>query len=419
MRSSFFVGRADGRKGVGQDMLQQSSARAKVPDIDWRPLGPLLVNAVMVHTVVGIIRVATSYRTVELDLSILWLGVISAGFALLPVFSAVTLGRYIDRGNDSRAAWIGSFLIMLSALGFWAAPLSGVQLLAFTVLLGFGHMFCMASQQMLAVRCATPRGREAAFGHYMVAVSSGQGLGPFIVGWVGGGSTVPSTGSLFAIGFAASVLCAAVAFTLRPATRSLTGQAEIPVIGVDALVRLPGMTAVLTASVVTVTSLDLLIIYLPLIGAERHVDANDIGALLAVRSIAALVARLFYARLMFLLGRLALTLISISVAATAFAVLAVPSLPLMYLAVTAVGIGLGIASTTTLSGIVDLAPMEARGTALSLRITGNRVGQVLLPFLASLVATATGTAGILLVIASTLAASGTAVRLSWRQSREL
>ena len=93
----------------------------------------------------------------------------------------------------------------------------------------------------------------------------------------------------------------------------------------------------------------------------------------------------------------------------AFAVLAVPSLPLMYLSIITVGLGLGIATTTTLSGVVDMAPAEARGTALSLRITGNRVGQVLVPFLASLIAVAAGTAGILLVIALTLGASGTAV----------
>jgi MFS family permease len=402
-----------------ENMLQQSPARSAEPDIqpdiDWRLLVPLLANAVMVHTVVGIIRVTTSYRTIELDLSILWLGVISAGFAILPVFSAVALGRYIDRGNDSRAAWIGAGLILISAAGFWAWPLSGLHLLAFTVLLGFGHMFCMASHQMLAVRCANLRGREATFGHYMVAVSTGQGLGPFIVGWLGGSATVPSTGYLFGIGLVAAVLFQAVAFTLRPAPPALARDAANPVVAVGTLVRLPGMLAVIAASVVTVTSLDLLVVYLPLIGAERHVDANDIGLLLATRSVAALVARAFYARLMVLLGRLWLTLLSIFVAAAAFVVLAIPSLPWMYLAIVAIGLGLGIGSTTTMSGIVDLAPAQARGTALSLRITGNRVGQVLVPFLASLIAAATGMAGILLVIAFTLAASGTAVRLSARQ----
>src|SRR5579863_1951509 len=237
-------------------MLQQTPARPAEPDIDWRLLGPLLVNSVLVQTVVGILRVTTSYRTVELNLSIVWLGVISASFALLPVFSAVTLGRYIDRGNDSRAAWIGAGLIMISAVGFWAWPLSGMYLLAFTAVLGFGHMFCMASQQMVAVRCANQRGREAAFGHYMVAASTGQGLGPLIVGWLGGSATVPSTPSLFAIGLAVAIVGQAVAFTQRPAPRPPARDAQRPVVSVGTLLRLPGMLAMITASVVTVTSLD-------------------------------------------------------------------------------------------------------------------------------------------------------------------
>ena len=48
-------------------------------------------------------------------------------------------------------------------------------------------------------------------------------------------------------------------------------------------------------------------------------------------------------------------------------------------------------------------------------IVPGLTGQVLVPFLASLIAVAAGMAGILLVIAFTLAASGTAVRLRWRQ----
>ena len=114
---------AVGKPGREQ-MLQQSPARA-APDIDWRLLAPLLANAVMVHTVIGIIRVTTSYRTIELGLPVVWLGVISAGFALLPVFSAVALGRFIDRGNDSQAAWIGAALVLISAAGFWAWSASG------------------------------------------------------------------------------------------------------------------------------------------------------------------------------------------------------------------------------------------------------------------------------------------------------
>ena len=81
-----------------------------------------------------------------------------------------------------------------------------------------------------------------------------------------------------------------------------------------------------------------------------------------------------------------LTLVSSLVAAGAFVLLAVPSLPVMYVAAIAIGLGLGIASTLTLSGVADIAPPEARGTAMSLRITGNRIGLVLMPFIAGVVA---------------------------------
>jgi hypothetical protein len=62
--------------------------------------------------------------------------------------------------------------------------------------------------------------------------------------------------------------------------------------------------------------------------------------------------------------------------------------------------------------VVDRTPVSARGTANSLRIMGNRIGQVSLPFGASLVAAATGVAGILVMIALSLAASAAAVQVS-------
>src|SRR5258708_4262366 len=100
-------------------MLQQSPVRAAAPDIDWGLLAPLLANAFVVHTVIGIIRVTTSYRTIELGLPILWLGVISAGFALLPVFSAVALGCLLDRGTGSRAAASCRVSVLMSCAGRW------------------------------------------------------------------------------------------------------------------------------------------------------------------------------------------------------------------------------------------------------------------------------------------------------------
>ena len=109
-------------------------------------------------------------------------------------------------------------------------------------------------------------------------------------------------------------------------------------------------------------------------------------------------------------GRRPLTLGSSLFAAGAFALLAVPSLPMMYVAAIAIGLGLGIASTLTLSGVAEYSPPQARGTAMSLRITGNRIGLVLMPFVAGVVAAGTGVLGIFLLNALTLAVCAVALQ---------
>jgi len=178
----------------------------------------------------------------------------------------------------------------------------------------------VAAQQMLCVRSASEQGREVAFGHYMVAVSIGQGLGPLLVGWVGGGVTVPATAPLFMVGVIMAALCVGVALAIRPAPQQAE-RSDAPAVPLAELLRRPGMSAVLIASVVTVTAGDLLVIYLPLLGAERNIEASHIGLLLTVRAAAALVARVFYARLIQAVGRLPLTVVSTLVGAAAFALM--------------------------------------------------------------------------------------------------
>ena len=392
-------------------MTEEPSAR-RLPkgDLDHRLLIPFLAHVTLIQTLTLVIRITTSYRAIELGLPVLWLGIIATGFAIIPVFTALQVGRWIDRGNDAHAAWLGSALMFTACIGFWAWPRSAIHLLGFSVLLGFGHMFCMAGHQMLAVRAGGKRSLETALGYYMVAASIGQGLGPFVVGWLGGAAALPPTGLLFEIGFLVAAVSVVIAVLIRP----LAGKAEHHNAGdsipIRRLLALRGFAAVMVSSVVTITALDLLVIYLPALGAERHIDSNHIGLMLTVRSVASLVSRAFYARLIFAIGRTLLTLTSMLGSAAGFLLLALPlSLSVMYAVLIGLGVAMGIASTLTLSGVMYLAPPEVCGTALTLRMTGNRIGQIVFPALAGLLAAATGVAGILLALGLGLAISGVAV----------
>jgi hypothetical protein len=283
-------------------MLKRLSDRLRNSDVDYRLLAPLLACTILVQVVTAIVRVTTSYRAVELDLSIVWLGLIAATFAIVPIFLAVRIGRFIDHGHDAHTAWIGSAIFATACAGFatWSTP---EGLLIWSTIMGSGHLMLMASQQMLCVRASTPRSMERVFGNYMVAGAIGQGLGPYVVGWMGGVATVPPTQTLFVIAAVLAVVSLGVALTIRPNPEPPAAAKNRKDVPVTELIRMPGLLPVIVAGVILVSSSDVILIYIPLLGAERSIDVHDIGLLLTVRAAASMVARLFYARLVGVFGR--------------------------------------------------------------------------------------------------------------------
>lgn len=380
-------------------------------DIDYRFVIPLLTTACLEQIVTSLVRVTTSYRAVELGLSVVWLGVITAAFAILPIILAVKIGRFIDRGNDARTAWIGGGLLVVACAGFALSP-SLIALLLFTSILGIAHLLLVISAQVLCTRQSGPGVMERMIGNYMVANAVGQGIGPFIVGWAGGSASIPPTHLLFWIGLSVSVLTFASALMLRsgrPRVRRGEGNKPIPV---GDIARIPGIRVIFFVSIVTVAAQDLIVVYLPLLGAERGIAVDAVGMLLAVRAVASMFSRFLFARLNEMLGHMRLMALSTFGGAIAYMGLALPlPLPAMYGVIAAAGFALGISITVSIAGLLALASDEARGTANSLRMMGNRIGQFTIPFLAGLIAAATGVAGIFLVIGVSLAASAAAVRI--------
>ena len=388
-------------------------------DIRYRLLLPFLLHSALFQIVTALTRVTVSYRAIELELPVAWYGAISSGYALLPIFVALPLGRWIDRGRDAQAIWAGAALTVGANLGLWLAPDTPWQLLAFTVLGGIGHLFLMAGHQMFLLRCAGPAGRETVLGHYMVALAIGQMIGPLIVGWMAGSAAVAPTGPLFTLALAAAVLTLAGAFAMPPARPDPAAAKQAAPASLGELLRVRGLIVVIMASVMTVASMDLFMIYMPLLGAERGIGAGHVGMLLTTRAMASIASRIFYARMVAAMGRANLTLFTMIAGSAGFVVLAVPApLPVMYLAVACMGFGLGLAVVLCLSNVVELAPPSARGMAMTMRLTGNRMGQFVFPFGAGLLGAAAGVGAILLATAAGLAVSAVATRRSFSRRNQ-
>jgi MFS family permease len=394
-------------------MFQKLAARIRNSDINFRLLVPLLASTMLVQMITAMVRVTTSYRAVELNLSIVWLGLIAACFAALPILLAVQVGRFIDRGYDAQTTWVGAGIFVVACTGFAFSSSAGALLISSAVM-GTGHLMLMASQQMLCLRAGGPRSLESVFGNYMVAGAIGQGAGPYVVGFLGGAAAVPPTRLLFAVAAALAALSLVVVLTMRPRRERPLALSGGEIVPVGQLLRIPGLAAVVVAGVMLVSSSDLIIIYIPLLGAERQIDVHDIGLLLTVRAVFSMVARLFYARLVAATGRWPLMIAGTFACGMTYSAIAIP-LPLwaMQAVFAVMGFCFGLASTLSITIVVDLTASGARGTANSLRIMGNRIGQFVLPFGAGLVAAAAGLAGLFLILAVALAAA--AGTMHWKR----
>jgi MFS family permease len=386
-------------------MLRKLADHIRNSDIDYPLLVPLLLSSFLVQTVTALVRVTISYRAVELELSLIWIGLIAATFAIFPILIAVQVGRLIDRGYDTRTAWIGALIFTLSMTGFALWPTTA-GLLLFSTVMGFGHIMLMASHQMICVRAAGPKSLEAVFGNFMVVTAIGQGFGPYVVGWMGGSAPIPPTEPLFVI--AAACAAAAVVFTLvmKPARTASASKNEGDVVPISQILRIPGLVAVVTAGVIMVAASDTVVVYIPLLGAERNIDVHDVGLLLTVRAAASMVARLFYARMVAAFGRWPQMIAGTFVCGLSYAAIAAP-IPLwaMHIAIAAMGFSFGLATTLSITIVVDMTTVSARGTTNSLRIMSNRIGQFVMPFGAGLVAAAAGLGGLFLLLAAAIAAA--------------
>ncbi len=377
---------------------------------------PLLLTALCEQIVTSLMRITTSYRAVELGLSVVWLGIITAFFAILPMVTAVKIGRFIDRGNDARTAWIGGSLMVVACSGF-ATFRSLPALLLCTALLGIAHLMLVISQQVLCARHGGKDGVDRMVGNYMVANAVGQGIGPSIVGWAGGSASIPPTRLLFTIGLAVAVFTLAGSLMLRPGPPRPPKPEGHKLVPVGEIARIPGLKLIFFVSVVTVAAQDLIVVYMPALGAERSISVHIIGMLLAARAVASMASRFVYARLSALMGRSRLMAVSTLASAVFYACIALP-LPIgaLVVMVAAAGFALSNAITVSIASLLATTNDETRGTANSLRMMGNRMGQFVIPFLAGLIAAASGVAGIFLIIGASLGVSGAVAQLQRRAS---
>ncbi|MEU6641820.1 MFS transporter [Saccharomonospora sp. NPDC046836] len=379
-----------------------------MPARSW--MWALLAHSTLTQLVTFVLRPATSYRALELEVPAAWLGVLSGSFALVPLVLALPAGQLVDRLGERRIMIAGSLLMAVAGGVFLGFGRSVPGLVAGSVLLGTAHLCAVVGQQALVANTAGAGRLDTAFGYYTFAASLGQAAGPLLIILFGGTRAIPDTTPIFQGATALAVVLFACSFAVRGGGPAQAREARTKA-GVGDLLRLPGLARALFTSCVVLAAVDITLVYLPALGTERDIASGVVGMLLALRAAASMVSRLFLGRLTRMIGRRRLLLVSIAAGAVGLGLAAVP-LPIWALAccIVLAGFGLGVGQPLTMSWLAESAPPGLRGRAMSLRLTGNRAGQVLVPGAIGLVAAGLGAAGVLGVTAAGLAWAGLAAR---------
>ncbi|MER7164809.1 MFS transporter [Micromonospora sp. NPDC000207] len=366
--------------------------------------GLLLAHTVVVQAVTFMLRPASAYQALALDVPGTWLGLLGASFAVAPLALAVPAGHAVDRYGERRVVLAGSVLLATAGLGFllFAGSIGGLVLAS--MVLGTGHLCAVVAQQALVANRTPAHRYDSAFGYYTFAASIGQALGPGLIVAFGGDQPIPDTRAIFVGATVVALPLLVTSALLRPSGHHHRTDGERPVGGVRDLLRQPGLRRALLVSCVVLAAVDVTLVYLPALGMERGIAAGSIGVLLALRAVASMVSRLLLGRLVAAFGRRTLLVGTVALSAVGLGLL-LPPLPSWAMAVVVVvaGLGLGAGQPLTMSFLAEAAPPGSRGRAMSLRLTGNRLGQVLIPSVAGLLAAGAGAAGVLAFMAAGLA----------------
>src|SRR5690625_2070123 len=387
--------------------------KAGIPGWLWL----MIIAGVLTQTTAYLVRPVTSYKLILLGWGETQIGLATASYALLPLLLALPFGRLLSRLASPRNFVALGITILAVGAAYLAITDHLVQLMVASALLGIGHlMFTIGGQSMIARRSRAMQ-MDANFGWFTASFSVGQMLGPLLSGVLLGGSSLAEaqaggTDLSFSINLAlwvgavASIIAVPVLYMLKTSQPPATTATQ-DIVTVEPgtkpsafnILRLPGIASHMLAALALLAILDILVAFMPLVGESVGVSPMIIGALLAVRGATSVLSRIFIQSLSSAYSRNTLVLVALLISSVAIAV--VPAVlgmgtlgtVLAFLFMAIGGFTLGVGQPMTMTMISQAVPRSWRGTALALRLVGNRVGQVVLPIVASVVAGPVGPAG--------------------------
>ena len=373
-------------------------------------LWALLINVAFAQASIYVMRPMITYRAIENGASGFEIGLIASIYALLPLLVAVPMGRWVGRLGEVPLLVIGSLAFIV--LGISLAFLNDViAIAAATAIAGVAHLANVAASQAMVASRSPIQLQDQSFGYFSFSTSLGHTLGPLAGGFIAGSAGVLPKSSTSAFIFAAVLaslsLMPFLIFKGMQQVRSAEERAAAASIKARDVMKRPGIKPAIWTSLAVASTNDVLVVILPLVGTEYGISPVVIGAILSIRSGAAMISRFFLGKSTAKLGSARVMNYSIFLAAVLLFAAVYARTPLtLGAAMAAIGFLLGMGQPLTMSIVSKKTPIEERAMAISIRLFGNRFGQFLVPMGAGALAAPFGSGAVFAGLATLIASAG-------------
>lgn len=367
------------------------------------------------------VRLMVGYRALELGGDPLLLAALAASFAVPTIVAALPAGRICDRVGGSTVAFAGLLIASAGAIVVLTLPSTVLLLFAATLTIGLGHLCVMIGQQTFVAHASRGGSMDSGFGTLSAAASIGQLIGPPAVTIAAtlAARDEPDTTAGFAVCLAFTVLALPlILFLRRGDMHRRTTAVRAPRAPLSSVMKAPELWRALAVSGAVLVTVDLLYTFVPLWAVEKGIAPVTVGLLLALRAVVSVVSRLGLARIVARFGRRTLLVVAMLMGVASLVALPFANqwgaIPVMI----ALGIALGLPQPLTMAWTTAITPPAVHGAALGLRLTANRVLQVLIPVSVGLVAGPFGLVAIFWSNAAVLAVGVAIVATSRTSDRD-
>ncbi|MFD2215536.1 MFS transporter [Metabacillus endolithicus] len=321
------------------------------------------------------------------------IGILTAAFAFFPLIFAIQAGRIADKIGDRLPVLFG--LIGLAIGMFFPYLFHSIWALYVSqFIIGVSNVFIAVSLQNVLGNVSTNENRDQYFSMFGMAVASGQLIGPILGGYI-------SEHYSYSIAFLTALIISLVPillFNRIPVIlkRSIAKKESLK--SSIGLLKEPALKKALISSALVLYSKDIFVAYFPLFAKQHNISNSSIGWIIALQGLAMIVVRFILPAVSKRLGRERVLWASIIIAGISFFLIPISDqIMILCFLSCLMGFGLGCGQPISMSTTYNASPKDRTGEVLGLRLSSNRLSQLIAPLFFGIIGTWLGVISVFIV----------------------